>query len=86
MKRRKKRKFFYGHLKRLDFSRLTKQIFDILDRRSKTSLKRFPEVKKDLQELNINQTSMNTATDRKSFMDAATDLESLQEKVSGKKN
>lgn len=43
----------YKHLKRMDPSRISKQIFDMLDQRPKTNSKWFEETKKGMQEKNI---------------------------------
>lgn len=53
---KKRRVMFYGHLKRMDSSRISKLIFDIFDQRPKTNLKWFQATKKDMHEMNIDKT------------------------------
>ncbi|KAI5720012.1 hypothetical protein M8J77_000651 [Diaphorina citri] len=50
---KKRRVTFYAHIKRMDDSRLTKRIFNYFDKRPKTQVPWFKEVKKDLEEIGI---------------------------------
>ena len=50
---RKRRARYYGHLKRMDGDRLTKQIFHFFDSKPKTTMPWFLNTKEDLQMLHI---------------------------------
>lgn len=50
---RKRRIAFYGHLVRMNPEKLTKRIFDYVDKNSKTQIWWFIEVKQDLAEMNL---------------------------------
>ncbi|KAI5746185.1 hypothetical protein M8J77_000906 [Diaphorina citri] len=52
---RKRRATFYAHIKRMDDNRLTKKIFNYFDKRPKTQVTWFAEVKKDLEEIGISE-------------------------------
>lgn len=67
-------------LKRLDPSRITKQIFDTFDRSSKTNLKWFQE--KTMQTMNINYAD-NTVTYR-TLLGCYSQFDGFQEKVNAK--
>ena len=58
---RKRRINFYGHLLRMNPSRLTKQIFDFF-RNRKTKPNWFKETEKDLAELKISENSLINRT------------------------
>lgn len=50
---RKRRASFYGHLKRMDGNRLTKNIFDFFDSKTTTTMPWFKNTKEDLQMMQI---------------------------------
>ena len=54
---RKRRIHFYGHLFRMNTTRLSKRIFDFFNNK-KTKITWFKEVEKDLEELKITKTML----------------------------
>lgn len=50
---RRRRVTFYGHIKRMDEGRLTKRIFNYFDRNPKTQMTWIKEVRKDMEEMEI---------------------------------
>ena len=74
---KKRRVTFYGHLKRLNLERETKRIFDFFDSNPKTKLTWFIEVKKDLEEMKIEEEDVEN---RNEFRRRVKQFEGFQEK------
>ncbi|KAI5752798.1 hypothetical protein M8J77_020483 [Diaphorina citri] len=79
---RKRRVQYYGHLERMEGSRLTKKLFDYFDKTPKTKLTWFCETKKDLREMDI---PLQVTSDRKQFREKVKKFSKFKEREKKKK-